>query len=500
MSLGGGGGVDLIAGAEALRETGAVGRYRRDDRGDPVGVPLVPLGAVLALVATLSGVSVAGGIGSERVADAAPPSCDGVPATIVGTTTDDVLVGTADADVIWAGAGRDTVHAGDGDDIICGESGPDQLYGDGGADQIHGGPGRDFIWGGLGDDKLSGDLPDSGDGDTVSDHDDQASAPVHGAMTFDLMVGVMTGQGSDTLGGFENVWAGTDGLTTVRTAPSTRFVITGAGRSEVTTDVGDQSSSRLTLLGNGFDDHFVIRRPNVVADGGIDGDGGGHGGYDRYDVQTTAGTTWITDHFQGGEVHGGAGREIVNVMAQDERSTYVVDTGGGNDQVRVSVSRGNATVRTGAGNDILRPGAAGDPGAAGVLDVWLGPGNDQLTRTWSNRRSVIRGGAGTDWIIGRPGRDVIDLREGSWKPGAVLLRGFEAVWAMEGNDDIAGDAADNTLVGGPGNDAVSGRRGADRLAGNTGHDTLRGGPGPDAGNGGRGRDRCTTERRVSCEL
>ena len=238
----------------------------------------------------------------------------------------------------------------------------------------------------------------------------------------------------------------------------------------------------------------------MVADGGIDGDGGGHGGYDRYDVQTTAGTTWITDHFQGGEVHGGAGREIVNVMAQDERSTYVVDTGGGNDQVRVSVSRGNATVRTGAGNDILRPGAAGDPGAAGVLDVWLGPGNDQLTRTWSNRRSVIRGGAGTDWIIGRPGRDVIDLREGSWKPGAVLLRGFEAVWAMEGNDDIAGDAADNTLVGGPGNDAVSGRRGADRLAGNTGHDTLRGGPGPDAGNGGRGRDRCTTERRVSCEL
>jgi hypothetical protein len=62
--------------------------------------------------------------------DAAPPMCDGKPATIVGTTGDDVLRGT------------------DGDDVIVGRGGSDRLVGRGGNDALCGGNGDDVLVGG----------------------------------------------------------------------------------------------------------------------------------------------------------------------------------------------------------------------------------------------------------------------------------------------------------------------------------------------------------------
>ena len=71
-------------------------------------------------------------------ADAAPPLCDGKPATIVGTVGDDVLRGT------------------DGDDVIVGLGGDDLIKGRGGNDTLCGKGGRDILIGGPGDDVLSG--------------------------------------------------------------------------------------------------------------------------------------------------------------------------------------------------------------------------------------------------------------------------------------------------------------------------------------------------------
>ncbi len=50
---------------------------------------------------------------------AAPPTCNGLPATIVGNEQHDVLYGTQGDDVIVAGGGNDTIYTFDGNDTIC---------------------------------------------------------------------------------------------------------------------------------------------------------------------------------------------------------------------------------------------------------------------------------------------------------------------------------------------------------------------------------------------
>jgi Ca2+-binding RTX toxin-like protein len=99
-----------------------------------------------------------------------PPSpsgvtCNGLPATIVGTEVDNRINGTQGPDVIAGLGGNDTIKGNGGDDVICGGEGQDKLYGDkgndlliGGAgnDQLDGGPGRDALDGGLGIDKCAG--------------------------------------------------------------------------------------------------------------------------------------------------------------------------------------------------------------------------------------------------------------------------------------------------------------------------------------------------------
>ena len=223
-------------------------------------------------------------------------------------------------------------------------------------------------------------------------------------------------------------------------------------------------------------------------------------GGNRYDVETTAGRTRILDWCKGGEVYGGPGEEILDLRSQDRRSNCVVDTGAGDDQARVGVSRGNtATIDTGLGNDILRPSFAAR--WAGVIDARLGRGNDDLTNPLWSGRSVVRGGSGTDRIVGRQDGDYIDLRYRTWAPGTGLIRGFETVWGMGGDNEIAGRSADETLVGGRGNDAVLGNRSADQLFGSAGDDSLSGGPGSDSGSGGPGRDACSSiAQRVNCEI
>ena len=76
-------------------------------------------------------------------ADATPPLCDGKPATIVGTSGDDVLNGTESDDVIVGRGGNDRLVGGEGNDTLCGFSGDDTLVG---------GPGDDVMLGGLGAD------------------------------------------------------------------------------------------------------------------------------------------------------------------------------------------------------------------------------------------------------------------------------------------------------------------------------------------------------------
>jgi hypothetical protein len=100
-------------------------------------------------------------------AGAAPiPTCNGLPATIVGTAVGETIPGTAGDDVIVALGGDDNVLPSAGNDTICGGAGADHIdggigndtiFGDDGADTLAGGKGNDTVNGGAGDDVVTGD-------------------------------------------------------------------------------------------------------------------------------------------------------------------------------------------------------------------------------------------------------------------------------------------------------------------------------------------------------
>ena len=104
-----------------------------------------------------------------------PPAgvtCDGVTATIVGTSGNDLLTGTAGRDVIAGLGGNDIITGLDGNDLICGGSGADAIDAGAGNDVVIGGSEDDTIYGRAGTDVLRGwagaDRLDGGGGvDTV---------------------------------------------------------------------------------------------------------------------------------------------------------------------------------------------------------------------------------------------------------------------------------------------------------------------------------------------
>jgi hypothetical protein len=106
-------------------------------------------------------IAVTGGDGSDGRATlritAPRPKCQGLDATIEGTTGADVLNGTPGDDVIVGLGGADRINGRGGNDTICGGGGSDALKGRGGRDLVSGGKGNDVLSGGSGPDRLLGE-------------------------------------------------------------------------------------------------------------------------------------------------------------------------------------------------------------------------------------------------------------------------------------------------------------------------------------------------------
>jgi len=165
--------------------------------GDPTG----EITAVMTDYATTTGglflTTAADGTGTggaitEIIATCGEPSCAGQPATIVGTSGDDIISGTKNDDVIDGLGGNDVIKGGQGDDCLIGGDGNDQLKGGKGADEHFGGAGNDSIRGGHGNDELNG-----GAGDDVlkGGHGDDA---MNGEAGDDVLKG---GHGDDAMNG-----------------------------------------------------------------------------------------------------------------------------------------------------------------------------------------------------------------------------------------------------------------------------------------------------------
>ena len=199
---------------------------------------------------------------------------------------------------------------------------------------------------------------------------------------------------------------------------------------------------------------------------------------------------------------------------------------------------GNDTLIGGLGNDSLDGGSSNDTAdfsnntlaVIARLDTGLatignetdalisienligGKGHDQLVGNPDN--NIISGGVGNDILNGGNGNDSLDGGEGldaadysdkitsvsvtlNGTNSAVVkvnnvaedtIKNIENIIGGSGNDTLTGDNLGNTLKGGDGNDTLNGAAGIDTINGDAGNDVLMGGAGNDVINGGNNVD------------
>lgn len=391
--------------------------------------PLLPL----LLVMTTTGPA----LGVQAVA---APSCDHEVATIVGTVGQR-LTGTDQRDVIVTG-GAEAVLAGRGDDLVC-------VTGDTAHVAVEGGPGDDTVDGTA---TTVGITVDGGDGSDVVTTDRGADSVIvdgHGSDT------ISTGRGNDTVVGHSAEGWTADG---------------GEGHNTLIVYGGPQSTG---------DNVWDIDVPTGVAT------------LDQTTAFTFHGFTdvwpWV-NRSPGDVLHlrGSAEDEQV-LMYNYSRGHLDLDLGGGDDAIGIGMWRTDvARVSGGPGRDSINIGASG-----GDLRA------DLTTGAWDvawRSRTIPHRIAGFE-----------SLRFGGF--ASAFLRGTNRAESVS-----VGDSGCPTLLGGGGDDVLSvetvpdrcgvrlvGGAGDDRLSGSGHDDVLLGGPGDDTADGEPGRDRCRAETRISCE-
>lgn len=382
----------------------------------------------------------AGGLGNDvYVVDAAGDTIGEAPGEGTDTVSTSLAVYTLPAHVenlIYIGGGSLAGSGNTLDNSLAGGGGQDTLLGDAGVDTLDGGLGNDSLDGGAGNDSLAG-----GGGNDVFVVDSAGDSVSEGPAA-----------GTDTVR--------TDLAAYLLPANTEILVFTGAGNF-----AGTGNAAANTLNGGAGND-------TLDGDGGIDLMAGGAGD-DLYRVDDPAD--------QVAEA-AGEGVDLVLVTAAGftlgtdvEHLTYVgpasVD----------AVGNGGANSMTGASGGDSLAGAAGDDtllGAGGQDSLDGGLGNDSLD-----------GGAGNDTLAGDGGDDtyLVDssgdvVIEGAGG-GTDTVRVLAAAYVLGGNIENlsyagtgafagTGDAQDNALEGGNGNDTLDGAAGADTMTGGAGDDTY----------------------------
>ncbi len=415
-------------------------------------------------------------------ASAAPETCQGEEATIVGGPGSDTLIGTPERDVIVTN-GAFEVQAGDGDDLVCitGDDagniyagrGDDGVYveipGDRdpyvwvelgpGADAYVGSNGWDIVW--AGDERDDGDARD-GERDVISTGggedmvmagepglpftDQIDTGPGHDELSVAATVGDGTGaldlgDGNDLLGfawpeAVSGAWV-VDNRAQVLTRDGTAQFGWSAAETFYLPDLRDNP---VTFLGSDRSESVTAGKfANVELRGGDD-------------------DFWIRSAYFGEEIHragavdGGSGRDVFVVQTFDDAFVDLAD----NIARFAEYNLGDARLTA-----IENLTMYGYPGTV----IVRGSAADNVIRLEACRQTV-NGAAGDDHLIST---------------------------AVECHD---GERA--TQRGGPGNDLLRGAGSPDRLLGGMGSDRLVGRAGRDFADGGPGADTCSAEVRRSC--
>ena len=406
-------------------------------------------------------------------------------------------IGALDETIIGA-TGNDVLNGMDGNDTLIGLAGNDTLIGMAGNDTLDGGIGDDLLRGGAGDDILIG----GAGSDTASYEDATAGVTVSLA----IAGAQVTGDGSDTLSGIENlvgsafndVLTGDAGVNRINGGAGNDTIDGGAGADTLTGGIGndgyvvdDAGDVVVELLGEGTD--AVSASVNYTLTDNVENlvlTGGARKGTGN------ALANVITGNGLSNVLTGGGGDDVLDgdtgadsLVGNSGNDTYVVDNVG--DVVTEVAGEGTDTVRASINyvlgdnvENIILTGAARKGTGNALANVITGNGLS----------NVLDGGAGADTLLGGAGDDsyVVDNAgdvvtevggEGNDTVRASInytlaanvenLILTDAARKGNGNDlanVITGNALSNVLTGGGGDDVLDGGTGADNLAGNAGND------------------------------
>ena len=189
----------------------------------------------------VDGFGAANGLLNLHLENGPPPTCQGVPATLVGGISGDAINGTAGDDVIVSGDGADIINTDAGNDRVCSGAGVDEVNAGNGNDSVLGGPGADTLRGQADNDTILGNAG-GGDNDDVGDT-------------------ITGGPGNDTLDGWvgDDVLFGGAGDDTVIGEVGVDLVEYASSPSGVTADL-----TASTATGEGSDTFVSGREPERV--------------------------------------------------------------------------------------------------------------------------------------------------------------------------------------------------------------------------------------------
>jgi Ca2+-binding RTX toxin-like protein len=377
--------------------------------------------------------------------------------------------------------GDETITGATGNDVLSGGDGNDTLIGLAGNDTLDGGNGDDLLLGGAGDDILIG-----GAGNDTASYSD---ATVGVTVDLNLSGAQVTGMGSDTLSGIENL-----------IGSAFNDVLTGdAGDNRIQGGAGDN-----TLIGGAGIDTVVYSDSTVgvTVDLSIVGAQATGRGLDTLsEFENLVGSAFndvLTGDAGVNRIEGGAGDDTVSGGAGDD----VLIGGDGVDRLFYGNMTGTVHVDLGAG--------LADAGAQGGLDqifgfegVILGSGNDAFVGDAGD--NYAEGGAGDDQLLGGAGNDLLDgglgadfMNGGAGDDRFVVDNAGDRVDEADGggNDTVLasisyvlGNNLENLTLTGSAAINATGNDGNNRIVGNAGRNTLNGGAGDDiivtvAGNAG----------------
>ncbi|MDR7037745.1 peptidoglycan/xylan/chitin deacetylase (PgdA/CDA1 family) [Methylobacterium sp. BE186] len=176
---------------------------------------------------------------------------------------------------------------------------------------------------------------------------------------------------------------------------------------------------------------------------------------------------------------GGLGNDRLDGGAGIDTATYAdIKTGG------VTVSLALATAQN--------TGAGGTDTLVNIENLTGSSGDDKLSGNAGN--NILDGGAGNDVLEGGAGNDILNGGDGndtaSYASATTAVNVSLAITAAQNTGGAGSDTLTSieNLIGGAGNDTLTGNGGANTLTGGGGNDILIGGAGNDTADGGAGDD------------